>query len=218
WCLFKKLGREEALQEAVFTVQGVLTEFQLPYGEDSKVHGFLPVVLTTLTMLSMHPSKYHFLQRSITVSGLDTLFFNNTVLAMNEIYGVFNHAFMQGALGPWNPTETDGPLIEASNWYFTLSRPGLHLESVPFQENIDPTSVLAKMLALSGACCVHTKYNEVEYFLCRFEVCQPQSFRKEDIVELQLSFVIVALKEDPQKGGKCKLLVVLQSMALLDAW
>ncbi|KAF8237513.1 hypothetical protein L208DRAFT_1247069, partial [Tricholoma matsutake] len=146
----------------------------------------------------------------VTMSELDTSFFNNVVSAMNKIYGVFDCAFTQGALGLWNLAETDGPSIEASNQYFTPSRPGLHLESVLFQENIDPSRVLAKMLALSGAHCVHTDDNEVEY------LCRPQSFRKGDIVELQLSFVIVALKEDPQKGKRCKLLVVLRSMALLD--
>ncbi|KAF8240169.1 hypothetical protein L208DRAFT_1234889, partial [Tricholoma matsutake] len=208
WCLFKKLGAEEALREAIFTVQGVLTDFQLPPMEK------IP---------NMHSSKYHFLRQSVTVSELDTPFFNNAVSAVNKIYGMFNHAFTQGALGPWNLTETDGPSIEASNQYFTPSRPGLHLESVPFQENVDPSGVLAKMLALSGARCVHTNDNEVEY--CRgfreldgkyrFEVCRLQSFRKGDIVELQLSFVVIALKEDPQKGKRCKLLVVLRSMALV---
>ncbi|KAF8220277.1 hypothetical protein L208DRAFT_1069900, partial [Tricholoma matsutake] len=140
-----------------------------------------------------------FLRQLVTVSGLDTPFFNNVVSAVNKIYSIFDCAFMQGAPGPWNLTETDGPSIEASNWYFTPLRPGLHLESVPFQENVDPTSVLVKMLALSRARCVHTKDNEVEYFLCRLEACQLQSFRKGDIGELQLSFVVVTLKEDPQK-------------------
>jgi hypothetical protein len=41
-------------------------------------------------------------------------------------------------------------------------------------------------------------------------------FRKGDIVELQLSFVVVPLKEDPIKGKQYKMLVVLRSMALLD--
>jgi hypothetical protein len=51
---------------------------------------------------------------------------------------------------------------------------------------------------------------------CRFEVCPPQSFRKGDIVEAQLSFVVAPIKEDPVKGKQYKMLVVLRSMALLD--
>lgn len=168
------------------------------------------------------------------MSGLDPTFFNNTVAAVNEIYGMFNCAFTQGALGPWNLMERQMALqLKHLIIICMQSRPGLHLESVPFQETVDPLWVLSKLLVSSGAHCVHTEDNEVEYcqgfweldgkyrcvchfgfrnhfeVLCRFEVCQPQSIRKGDLVELQLLFVIVALKEDPQKGKQCKLLVVL---------
>ncbi|KAF8228587.1 hypothetical protein L208DRAFT_1290811, partial [Tricholoma matsutake] len=44
----------------------------------------------------------------------------------------------------------------------------------------------------------------------------PQLFRQGDIVELQLSFVVIPLKEDRKKGKQYKMLVVLRSMALLD--
>jgi hypothetical protein len=118
-----------------------------------------------LTVCSIQPAKYHYIRQSVTISGLDTIFFDNVVMAVNEIYGMFDHAFTQGALGPWNLTESHGPSLEASNRYFTPSKPGLHLESIPFQENVDPFGVLAKMLTSSGARCVHTEDNEVEY--CR---------------------------------------------------
>jgi hypothetical protein len=45
----------------------------------------------------------------------------------------------------------------------------------------------------------------------RFEKCEPQMFRVGDIVEVQLSFVGVPIKEKHRK-----MLVVLRSMALLD--
>ncbi|KAF8240525.1 hypothetical protein L208DRAFT_1227127, partial [Tricholoma matsutake] len=192
-------------QEAIFTVQEVLTEFQLPPLEK---------------ILSMQPGKYHYLHQSITVSGLDTPFFGKAVMAVNEIYGMFDHA----ALGSWNLTDCHGPSIEASNHYFTPVRQGLALASLPFQENVDPCSVLAKMEVSPGARCVHTEDNEVEYCHAfrepdgryRFEACPPQSFRKGDIVEAQLSFIIIPIKEDLVKGKQYKMLVVLQSMALLD--
>jgi hypothetical protein len=41
----------------------------------------------------------------------------------------------------------------------------LVLKSVPFQETVDSFGVLAKMEASSGARCMHTEDNEVEY--CR---------------------------------------------------
>jgi hypothetical protein len=45
----------------------------------------------------------------------------------------------------------------------------------------------------------------------RFEKCGPQTFHVGDLVEIQLSFVGVPLKEKRRK-----VLVVLRSMALLD--
>ncbi|KAF8221291.1 hypothetical protein L208DRAFT_1328770, partial [Tricholoma matsutake] len=211
WCLFKNSGVEGEVQEAVFTVQGVLTEFQLPPLEK------IP---------SMQPGKYHYLRQSITVSGLDTPFFGEAVMAVNEIHGMFDRAFSHAALGSWNLMDCHGPSIEASNCYFTPVRQGLALASLPFQENVDPCSVLAKMEVSPGARCVHTEDNEVEY-CCAFRepdgryryehlACPPQSFRKGDIVEAQLSFVVVPIKEDPVKGKQYKMLMVLQSMALLD--
>ncbi|KAF8229908.1 hypothetical protein L208DRAFT_1478655, partial [Tricholoma matsutake] len=147
--------------------------------------------------------------QSVTVSGLNTPFFDNVEVAVSKIYGVFDHAFTQGMLGPWVLTESHSLSLEVSNHYFTPAKPGLHLESIPFQENVDPSGLLTKMLASSGARCTHTEDNEVE-----FEVCRPQSFRQGDIVELQLSFVVIPLKEDPTKWKQYKMLVVLWSMAL----
>lgn len=44
-----------------------------------------------------------------------------------------------------------------------------------------------------------------------FQACEPQVFRVGDIVEAQLSFVVI-----PVKAGKRKMLTVLRSLALLD--
>ncbi|KAF8233192.1 hypothetical protein L208DRAFT_1267926 [Tricholoma matsutake] len=41
--------------------------------------------------------------------------------------------------------------------------------------------------------------------------------RRGDIVEVQLLFVVIPIKEDPMKGKQCKMLVVLCSMALLES-
>jgi len=47
----------------------------------------------------------------------------------------------------------------------------------------------------------------------RYEQCKPQVFRVGDIVEAQVSFVII-----PVKGGRCKMLTVLQSLALIKGF
>ena len=45
----------------------------------------------------------------------------------------------------------------------------------------------------------------------RFDSCEPQMFRAGDIVQAQVSFVVI-----PIKGGKRKMLSVLRSVAHLD--
>jgi hypothetical protein len=100
---------------------------------------------------------------SVTISRLDTSFFINAVATVNEIYGMFDHTFAKGVLGPWNLMESHSLSLEASNCYFTPWKQGTHLESVPFLETVDLFGVFAKMLASPDARCTHTEENEVEY-------------------------------------------------------
>lgn len=45
-----------------------------------------------------------------------------------------------------------------------------------------------------------------------YERCKPQVFRVGDIVEVQVSFIVI-----PVKGGRRKMLTVLRSLALIKA-
>ncbi|KAF8233119.1 hypothetical protein L208DRAFT_1558599 [Tricholoma matsutake] len=45
----------------------------------------------------------------------------------------------------------------------------------------------------------------------RFRACKPQIFWIDDIVQAQLLFIVI-----PVKGGFCKMLAMLRSLALLD--
>jgi hypothetical protein len=47
--------------------------------------------------------------------------------------------------------------------------------------------------------------------MVRFQPCEPQTFRLGDLVQAQLSFVVI-----PIKGGHRKMLAVLRSLAMLD--
>lgn len=46
----------------------------------------------------------------------------------------------------------------------------------------------------------------------RYERCEPQVFRVGDIVEAQVSLIVI-----PVKGGRRKMLTVLRSLALIKA-
>jgi len=91
------------LQEAVFSVQGVLTDFLLPLYEK------LP---------KTKPFKYQHLRQGVTISGLDTAVFDKAIAASQEIFGMFDRVFSQGSLSSWNLTDSNGLSLEASNRYF----------------------------------------------------------------------------------------------------
>jgi len=124
-----------------------------------------------------------------------------------------------------------------SNRYLTpLKDMSALVESVPFHKGVDPRNILRDMAKNNH---IHTEDNYVGYFsmhrdsngqrrsitklskvdkrnsllfwIHRFQACEPQVFRVGDIVQVQLSFVVI-----PVKGGRRKMLTVLRSLALLD--
>ena len=130
--------------------------------------------------------------------------------------------------------------LDASNRYFTPSRDAPGVKSTPFHLGVDPQNVLANMMSgSSGHSFIHMEDNQVQYYRSRrdadgerrygntayrqtfvltydllfnrFEKCEPQMFRVGDVVEVQLSFVGVPLRDKRRK-----MLTVLRSMALLD--
>ncbi|KAF8225664.1 hypothetical protein L208DRAFT_1305509, partial [Tricholoma matsutake] len=87
-------------------------------------------------------------------------------------------------------------------------------------EGVNPGGILHVMANGNGTCSyVHTEANQVQYFTAyrdgnenrKFHPCKPQMFHLGDIVQAQLSFVVI-----PIKGGHCKMLTVLQSLAMVD--
>ncbi|KAF8228588.1 hypothetical protein L208DRAFT_1486825, partial [Tricholoma matsutake] len=85
----------------------------------------------------------------VTVSGLDTPFFDNVVVAVSEIYGVFDHAFTQGALGSWVLMESHCPSLEASNCYFMPTNWGYAWKVFHFKRTLILLDYLLKCRVLS---------------------------------------------------------------------
>ncbi|KAF8229840.1 hypothetical protein L208DRAFT_1046777, partial [Tricholoma matsutake] len=193
-------------EEAVFTVQGVLTLKDLP-----------PVL--EKPRISAHWFKY--LHQGITLSGLGTPTFDQAILAAQEVYSHFNRQFLEGILESWNDSPGNLSTIDMSNQYLTPSTEARGQESIPFFKGVDPQNILQNMTRGNTLnMYVHTEDNQVQYFvLCRgskaqndrFEECKPQQFRVGDFVQVQISFIVMTIK-----GGSCKMMTVLQSLALLD--
>ncbi|KAF8222891.1 hypothetical protein L208DRAFT_1319926, partial [Tricholoma matsutake] len=113
--------------------------------------------------------------------------------------------------------------IDVSNHYLTPIRDAQDVESIPFDKGIDPHGILQDMARGDGSYSyIHTEDNQdiilfkqtktyIRLAMFRFDACEPQMFHIGDIVQLQLSFVTVPVKE----GGHQRMLSMLQSIALL---
>ncbi|TFK59720.1 hypothetical protein BDN72DRAFT_905595 [Pluteus cervinus] len=206
WRLVKQSKKEdeEAGEEVIFTLQGVVEGKNLPpVLEDPKVPR----------------SKAHFLHQSVTLSGLETATFEESLTALQEMYTVFSRQFPEGRLMPWQAgtsTLGDGGSITLSNRYFTKRSEGQQMQSVPFAANVDPKKILTRMLNSS---LIHTEENDVQYFMrygdlgrnFKYSSANPQNFRIGDIVEVQFSLVVYRMRTEHYV-----LKPMLYSIALLE--
>ncbi|KAF8236765.1 hypothetical protein L208DRAFT_1250718 [Tricholoma matsutake] len=206
WKISRQGNDETAKEEVIFTIQGIIKAKDLP-----------PV------MAKPRSYRYKYLHQSITLTGLGSPTFSSALSAVKTIYDCFDRQFEEHTLDPWTESEVaDGipESIDLSNRYFTPATEAGGMKDTPFLPGIDPKGILQSMgqgdRTLSF---VHTKDNQVHYFsTCRlnegarkYENCEPQMFWAGDIVQAQVSFVAI-----PVKGGKCKLLSMLCSLALLE--
>ncbi|TFK58007.1 hypothetical protein BDN72DRAFT_782633, partial [Pluteus cervinus] len=203
WRLVKQ-GEGEG-EEVVFTLQGAIEEKNLPpMVEDPKIPR----------------NKAQYLTQSITLSGLGTLTFEESMTALSEAYTVFSRQFPEGRLMPLqcNPSSWGlGKSLVLSNRYFTKRSEGPQMKSIPFPAAVDPRKILTKYLTST---LIHTEENDVQYYVRhsdlgrnhKYHIAAPQNFRIGDIVEVQFSLVVYQMRTEHYV-----LKPMLYSLALLDA-
>ncbi|KAF8875565.1 hypothetical protein BD779DRAFT_1450017, partial [Infundibulicybe gibba] len=188
-------------EEVIFTLIGVICGHDLPPLKEKP---------------SVAARRYKFLRQSISVTGIGSPTFGAAVEATHCIFDMFQRQFEEGALHVWEtPSDQSHPTLLMSNRYLTPRRDALHMEHIPFEAEVDPHGYLESMIK-DGY--IHGEENNVEYYTQSikegkkiFVKSGPQSFRKGDIVEVQVSFVVVPLKEQ-----RYKMMGVLHAIALLD--
>ncbi|KAF8240180.1 hypothetical protein L208DRAFT_1234793, partial [Tricholoma matsutake] len=175
-----------------------------------------------------------YLRQSVTLTGLDSPVFEKAAQATQEIYGLFNREFEDGTLATWSLNELDddkGPDLITSNRYFTPVVDAGGAKNTPFKSGVDPHGVLAHMMGSGSGTTsfMHTEESQVQYYSIdfldfaniygcnRFEECGPQHFHIGDLVEIQVLFMAVPLKKDRTNQDHRKMVMVLQSVALLDS-
>ncbi|TFK60499.1 hypothetical protein BDN72DRAFT_779335, partial [Pluteus cervinus] len=192
WRLVKQTGAEK--EEVVFTIQGVIEGKQLP-----------PIIED----LKMARNKAFLLHQSVTLCGLGTKTFEESLSALTKIWTVFGRQFPEGRLMPWQAGASvfGGGTLTFSNRHFTKKSEAGQMQSAPFPSNVDPKKILTKMLNSS---LIHTAENNVQYVV-RHSDLDPQHFRVGDIVEVQFSIVVYKMRTDYYV-----LKPMLYSIALLD--
>ncbi|KAF8229957.1 hypothetical protein L208DRAFT_1036013, partial [Tricholoma matsutake] len=205
WRLLRLDSQGEFLNEAMFTIQGMLISMELP----------------PLTEVPRTPTwKYKYLRQSVTIRGLSTELFNHAANVSLEIHRLFDRAFAKGIVDNWKVGNVDGAVINMSNYYLTPAKDVPGLQSMPFMAGVDIHGVLEEMLSNKGEkAYTHTEDNQVFYYKSFKDADgsqRPQIFCKGDIIEVQVSFVAVPIRPGSPTKLRRKMFIVLQSLTLLD--
>lgn len=111
----------------------------------------------------MPRTKLPFLNQNLTLTGLDTAQFEQSLDAITALHGLFERQFMEGRMIGWQPppsTLDSGRSLILSNRYFTRRSEAKTMKSVPFSPKVDPKGYLADVLSTQ---LIHTQENEVQY-------------------------------------------------------
>ncbi|KAF9456305.1 hypothetical protein BDZ94DRAFT_1241627, partial [Collybia nuda] len=166
------------------------------------------------------PGCYQFLKQGVTITGEGTPTFNDSIRAATEIYGFFDRCFPEGTMESWSCADelsNERDAIHASNRYLTPKMEASRAKHQAFGKSVDPKGILESMTKEGY---IHTEDNVVQYSRRRvqpdgkfiYKDIGPQAFRIGDIVEIQVSFVVVPLKEE-----RVKMITVLRCITLLEA-
>ncbi|KAF8884361.1 hypothetical protein BD779DRAFT_1472127 [Infundibulicybe gibba] len=204
WRLIKNANATEEgteKEEMVFTVAGVITVIDFP----------------PMERRSVALGQYKFFRQSLTITGLGSPTFEAAVEATSSMFAKFQRQFPEGTLEVWQtPRYQSHSCLAISNRYLTPRRDAPNMEHIPFDPEVDPHGQLESVIK-DGY--VHGEENIVEYYTQMdkdgkksFLKCGPQNFRLGDMVEAQMSLVVVPLRKQ-----KFKMMAVLRAIALLDS-
>ncbi|KAF8230255.1 hypothetical protein L208DRAFT_1282863, partial [Tricholoma matsutake] len=185
-------GTDKAAEETVFSIQGLLS------GKN------LPPIIEKIRLTS----QGHHLRQGVSLLSCGTHTFEQVLDVAQEIYSLFNHNVEEVSLESWTLTTTpsimQGNTLEASNRYLAAKRDAPTMASVPILASVDPRGILDK-LTKEGF--IYGEENEVRYY----NIHNTSEGTKRDIVEIQVSFIVMLLKDN-----KHKMIIVLRSIALLN--
>ncbi|KAJ7182683.1 hypothetical protein C8R43DRAFT_940794 [Mycena crocata] len=203
WRICAKDTLEDVSDEIVLRVQGILTKNQLvPRG-----------------ILSCPQQRAINLSQFAEICGDRTPTFDDAMLNITTIYECFHQQLAGVEIVNAGDKEKNGQsLFNASNRLFTFQSDSPTEQNNEFQRGVDPFRQLEKFKT-SGEL-IHAPENIVKYFHriqgdgdnpATYEGCIPGAFEVGDLVEMQVSFVALAVGKN-----KIKIHSRLQALTLLD--
>ncbi|PBK80325.1 hypothetical protein ARMGADRAFT_949743, partial [Armillaria gallica] len=215
--LVKQADKTGEKEEMVFTVTGAIMHMNLPPIERDPVscHPCSGSAALTHNSSGMR-EKLRFLSQSITITGFNSMTFDDAINALKEIQHTGEWEFHQGQLLKWTPNQLQGyDVLELLNRYLRSQSKTERETGILIDNNVDPKGILAR---LAGNTMVHTKENVVRYYRGiinggkkRYMMTKPHAFRTGNIVEAQFSIVFVKCK-----GDNVKMKMILQAIAMIN--
>ncbi|TFY83201.1 hypothetical protein EWM64_g807 [Hericium alpestre] len=137
---------EAELEEAVWEMQGVLLDYDLP-----------PVLHRNRL-----PGKPIWAKQSVHLLGFSSSIFERATTGIAAIHHLIDSVYSVNSLRPWVPDQTeDHPSFTFSNRYVTALSQSQGHSPVPFGDVIDPQGILLQATSNVGA---HLEDNKVEYY------------------------------------------------------
>ncbi|KAF8234306.1 hypothetical protein L208DRAFT_1550392, partial [Tricholoma matsutake] len=212
------------IEEVIFTIQGIIESKELPpFAEEPRAPDQLQEMIFMIKKTRMPVSRYKYLCQSITLTGHVSPAFTSALQGVKEIHEQFDQQFPEGTLEA-RAEDSSGDVYTESivllNRYLTPASEAGPLKGIPFQPGVDPKGILWDMAQGDRThAYIHMEENQVQYYTAhrdgtghrRYKMCEPQTFQIGDIVQAQLTFVVILIW-----GGKHKMLSILRSIVLID--
>ncbi|KAF8329028.1 hypothetical protein F5887DRAFT_1081409 [Amanita rubescens] len=191
------------LVEVVVHVQGIIWRHDLPPFRNQEITA----------------KKARYLRQSVSLTGLGTPTFEAAVKGILDVYSLFGGHVPRDKLKPCGCIDAYGEFtsIDSSNRYFSSIKDcGPTERQIPFSSDTDPYGILSN---LENSGYVHNINNVVEYYErtiletgeTKYVEISPVRFQIGDIVEAQMTFMLVSLP-----GNDYKMVSILRSMTMLD--
>ncbi|KIM35729.1 hypothetical protein M413DRAFT_32286 [Hebeloma cylindrosporum] len=206
WTLATTGDAQDTNKEFVCAFQGIICNVDLPPFTEK------------IGASSVHVRH---LRQSVSLTGFNTSTFETVCENIAAIHDFFASFIGKDSLQELTSIGRfeDHRCIDTSNRYFTSRRQGTSgPKEIPLKPDVDPHGYL---MAAAGTALYHSEENEVYYYErvvkddgddYRFIPTKPITFRQGDIVEVQVTFALLPLRDN-----KYKLSLILRSVSLLEA-